>query len=159
FDPYRVNGARLADNETLLLGATSLLWENPADRAVPYLRNTGSLRNEPTHNPHTGRDLPDFLGRLRILDSRLDRILHGFTFETAELLDPLVNLRPEPMFTGKTTLKLAAAVDPARVRYTLDGSEPTPQSTPYSGPISLGRTTTVKACWFAGDGKEAGYPF
>lgn len=40
---------------------------------------------------------------------------------------------------------------PCEIRYTLDGSEPTPQSPLYANPISIGTTTTVKARAFAKD--------
>ena len=36
-------------------------------------------------------------------------------------------------------------VDDAPVRYTLDGSEPTMDSTPYTGPVKVGETCTIKA--------------
>ena len=63
FDPYLVNGAQLPRDEPLLLGATSILWQAPEEEAVPYLRHTGALRNEPTYNPDAGRGHADFLRR------------------------------------------------------------------------------------------------
>src|SRR5262249_31936698 len=56
FDPYLVNGAQLKRGEPLLLGATALLWESPQEKAVPFLRHSGALRNDPTWNPDSGRD-------------------------------------------------------------------------------------------------------
>ncbi|MBN2581354.1 MAG: chitobiase/beta-hexosaminidase C-terminal domain-containing protein [Pirellulales bacterium] len=43
----------------------------------------------------------------------------------------------------------------AAFHYTLDGSEPTPQSPRYSGPVELRQTTTVKAALFR-DGRKLG---
>jgi hexosaminidase len=148
-DPYRVNAAQLAPGEPLLLGATSILWESPSDRAVPYLRFTGALRNEPTWNPQSGRDLPDFLRRLAVADARLDQLAHGFTFAADGLIDPVNNGNLLPMFGQNVKLSLAGATPADEVRYTLDGSEPSADSAPFTSPITLRRTTTVKARRFA----------
>ncbi|MCW5942885.1 MAG: alpha-L-fucosidase [Fimbriimonadaceae bacterium] len=54
-------------------------------------------------------------------------------------------------FVGETTVTLECTVPGAQVRYTLDGSEPTPSSTRYRGPFLVGKTATVKAAaWFDG---------
>jgi N-acetyl-beta-hexosaminidase len=153
-DPYLVNGAQLKKGEPLLLGATSLLWERPEEDAVPYLRFTGSLRNEPVWNPEAARGHADFLRRLATTDVLLDRLLSGFTFRAEGALDPLVFMRPEPTFSKSVTLSLATALQSYRVRYTLDGSEPTASSPAYSAPIRLTRTTTVRAHAFDPDGKS-----
>jgi hexosaminidase len=158
FDPYLVNGAQLKRGEPLLLGATSLLWEKPEDAAVPFLRHTGALRNEPTYNPGARRGHADFLRRLQASEPLLDRLLHGFTFRSEGVLAPLIFMRPEPVFAGSTTLTLVANLqEGARVRYTLDGSEPSARSAAYTSPLKLRRTTTVKARWFA-DAGSAPFP-
>ncbi len=148
FDPYLVNGAQLRRGEPLLLGATSLLWESPEERAVPFLRQTGALRNEPTYHPDSARDYADFLRRLHGTEPLLDRLLAGFTFRTEGLLDPLVMRAPNPTFDKRLTVTLATSFDPGQVHFTLDGSEPTPNSPRYEGPITLRKTTTLKARWF-----------
>jgi hypothetical protein len=143
FDPYLVNGAQLKKGETLLLGATSLLWESPQEAAAPYLRTTGALRNEPAYNPNALRTHVDFLMRLRSLDATLDRYLYGFTFRADGLLDPRVFMRAEALFAREATLELEAPT--IRVRYTTDGSEPIPESPRYTGPFRINSTTTIKA--------------
>jgi hexosaminidase len=150
-DPYHVNGAQLKKGEPLLRGATSILWESPQEAAVPYLRQTGALRNEPTWNPNTGRDHADFLRRLRVTDARLDRLLYGFTFETEDVLDPTVAMRLEPLFVKE--MKATRVPSTVRVRYTLDGKEPTADSPVCDKALTLRKTTTLKARWFAAEGK------
>jgi hexosaminidase len=152
FDPYLVNGARLRQDEPLLLGATSLLWEAPQEDAVPYLRTTGALRNEPTWNPDARRGHADFLRRLRATGALLDRLLYGFTLRAEGALNPLVAMRPEPLFARGLTLSPETALGPGQVRYTLDGSEPTARSTAWAGPVRVRTTTTIKARWFAEGG-------
>jgi acetyl esterase/lipase len=48
-------------------------------------------------------------------------------------------------FTGETTVTLLPAGSGTKIHYTTDGSDPTGQSPPYSQPIRLTGTTTVKA--------------
>src|SRR5207244_31272 len=121
--------------EPLLLGATALLWESPEERAVPFLRHAGALRNDPTYNPNSGRDYLDFLRRLNGTEPLLDRLLTGITFQAKGLLDPLVMLGPNPTFDKRVTLALATSVRPEQIHFTIDGSEPMPGSPHYQGPI------------------------
>lgn len=44
-----------------------------------------------------------------------------------------------------TTVEITCATEGASIFYTLDGTEPTIQSTLYNGPITINETTTVKA--------------
>jgi hexosaminidase len=158
-DPYLVNGAQLRRGEPLLLGATSLLWERPQENAVPFLRETGALRNEPTYNPNSGRHYPDFLRRLQSTDARLDRLLCGFTFAAQGVLDSRVYLRTEAIFTKSVTATLASSLEQEHLRYTLDGSQPTRRSRRYTGPIEIARTATLKAQWFGEGGDTSGRIF
>lgn len=47
--------------------------------------------------------------------------------------------------SAPVTVNLACATVGATIRYTVDGSEPNGSSTPYTGPITVNSTTTVKA--------------
>ncbi len=57
---------------------------------------------------------------------------------------------PSQVFGNSMTLELATVSEQAVIRYTLDGSEPTPSSQAYSSPISLTGTTMVRARSFEG---------
>lgn len=157
FDPYAVNGAQLARGEPLLYGATSILWEAPQEAAVPYLRYTGALRNEPTYHPNANRGHADFLLRLQSTDARLDRLLYGFTPGVQGGLSPLAFMRPETAFDEELTLTLETSLADGQARYTLDGSPPTAESPAFSNPITLRQTTTLNARWFRG-GQPADLP-
>ena len=57
---------------------------------------------------------------------------------------PLFNL-PSGFYNGIQTIVLSSPNPNAIVRYTLDGSEPTPASTVYSSPIVVNSTTVIRA--------------
>jgi hypothetical protein len=64
----------------------------------------------------------------------------------------LPNLDPEPKtFLGALTVKLGTRYPGGTIRYTLDGSEPTPAAPLYREPLRLTQTTTVRARAFAGN--------
>ena len=54
-------------------------------------------------------------------------------------------------FSEPIGVSIACATDGASIYYTLDGSDPTEQSTPYAGPIEISATTTVKARAYKAD--------
>lgn len=156
FNPFLVNGAQLNRDEPLLFGTTSLLWESESDKAVPYLRFTGALRNEPTWNPDSERDFGDFLRRLLVTDRRLDRVLYGFAFTSSETVDPTLHKSLDPLFARPIMLTLESPFPPGQVHYTLNGSEPAAASAAYVKPIELSQTTLLKARRFLPDGTPAG---
>ena len=67
--------------------------------------------------------------------------------------NPLIDIYPRPGdFVDSVTPKITPGIKPATVRFTLDGSEPTPKSRSGSpGPLTA--TTTLKAALFVGDQK------
>ena len=50
----------------------------------------------------------------------------------------------ETQFVGKTTVTLACATEDAEIHYTVDGTEPTAESTKYAEPFEITATTTVQ---------------
>jgi len=56
-------------------------------------------------------------------------------------------------FTALRRVSLQAADPAAEIMYTTDGSVPGPNSAKYSGPISLTKTSTLRAAIVKGDGK------
>jgi hexosaminidase len=59
---------------------------------------------------------------------------------------------------GALRVELSNQVAFGTIRYTTDGSEPTRQSTPYTGPLTLATPTTLRAATFAPDGFELAAP-
>lgn len=54
-------------------------------------------------------------------------------------------------FSGSTTVTISCDDTEAEVRYTLDGTDPTAESTLYQAPFTISETTTVKAKAFKGE--------
>ena len=93
-----------------------------------------------------------------------DSAYHGH--EITQLVDtiycrqPVVNARMLPVGGGGVTssdtvqVALSCPVWPAQIRYTLDGSQPLPNSTLYSGPFTVDPPITIKAkaFWEASEG-------
>ncbi|MBR2742479.1 MAG: S-layer homology domain-containing protein [Clostridia bacterium] len=52
-------------------------------------------------------------------------------------------------FQNSTTVTIASATEGAKIYYTVDGSAPDENSTPYAAPFAISDTTTVKAVAFA----------
>lgn len=57
----------------------------------------------------------------------------------------------EGNYTEDQTVTITCATTGADIFYTLDGSDPTDESTPYSAPIVISETTTLKAIAYDGD--------
>lgn len=61
------------------------------------------------------------------------------------------------LFTESLAVALSASTPAnARINYTVDGSEPTPASPLYTGPLTFSRTTTLKAKAFVSGYSESG---
>lgn len=75
--------------------------------------------------------------------------LAGGTLKTTPIRTPLAPVQIGPpdttAFVGRQTVTLACATPHTEIRYTLDGSEPTPASPLYRGPITLMGSAEVKA--------------
>ena len=56
-----------------------------------------------------------------------------------------------PIFTDSARVEFFSRTPGARIHYTLDGTDPSPDSPRFERPVTLGATTTVKARSFWGD--------
>ncbi len=75
-----------------------------------------------------------------------------FTYGAAENVsselpvdNPAFDPESDILFYPSTNVTISCATDGATIYYTVDGTDPTEASTPYSGPITLSATTTIKA--------------
>src|SRR4051812_16062340 len=80
----------------------------------------------------------------------------------ATLLIPLPHLRAGPVYfstpgtVARTPIKLEMSSSPnALIRFTTDGSEPIAQSTLYKEPLTISKTTVLRAAAFDGTSPDA----
>ncbi len=73
--------------------------------------------------------------------------IYGVFLDPARVA-PLQIQPPSRSFLGRTTVNIASSTPGADIFYTLDGSEPTPQSTRYTGPVLLRSSARIKARGF-----------
>jgi hexosaminidase len=86
----------------------------------------------------------------------LDRILPKYDVQMARMKQwpAVVFVRPAKTdFEGTVQVELQPLSSAGKVHYTLDSTEPAEKSPMYAGPITLDRTTTVKARNFLPDGR------
>lgn len=99
--------------------------------------------------PVNRKDFSDFARRINNACVRLDQYGINYHIPMPEQPNGSCNT---VAFTDNASLEFTTS-RPMQMVYTLDGSEPTPQSTPYAGPISISETTTLKIASVLPSGK------
>jgi hexosaminidase len=99
---------------------------------------------------------PGFLARLPAQFERY-RAQHVNVADSAFAVD-IATDRNLALVTGKATVTLATQTGFGAIRYTLDGSAPTPASPRYNVPFNATLPVTVRAASFAADGSRLAAP-
>jgi hexosaminidase len=101
---------------------------------------------EAVWSPKDRRDWPDFAARVGALLARYDAAGLGAA-RSAYLV--VIHAADKPS-RAKARFSLGAEVPGLAIRFTTDGTDPGPDSTPYRKPFTVKRTTEVRAAAFAG---------
>lgn len=72
----------------------------------------------------------------------------------SSVIQPVVANPSSGTFIGNTTVTLSTTTAGAEIYYTLDGTEPTKDSTKYTTPIDITKNTTLKAVAVTADGSS-----
>lgn len=95
------------------------------------------------------KNLEDFINRLGYHYPRFD--LMGYNYRKPDLVGKFNGVN---IFTDKIEVKILKPRLQSEVHYTLDGSEPTQESTLYRGAFYLENSAILKACEFYPDGSK-----
>ena len=133
-----------------VLGVQACLWEIPS----PELLDSATLPRmaalaEIAWTKKENKDLESFIKRLAHHYPRYEAM--GVIYRQPDLLGGFNGVH---VFTDKINVKILKPKINSVVRYTLDGSEPTYESTIYTGPFYLKNSAVLKACEFYSDGSK-----
>lgn len=125
------------------MGDGHRLYSRPTEGGVVFLNWSGATR---TIDLPTGRRYYDRSGRpitrLTVPDMTGDYVV---LVPGPRVARPAVSPRGRPPGRGPVLVRLSSATPGARIVYTTDGSEPTGASPRYTRPLTLDRTTRLKA--------------
>ena len=143
------------DKAAHVLGAQVNAWSEymttPARMQHALFPRAAALA-EITWSPKASRDFPGFVARLDPLMARYGRAGINAADSAFAVAFTLQGSRGDMLRSGHATVAMATQAPAGTIRYTLDGSPPTPLSTAYRGPVAIATGTTISAVAFAGDG-------
>jgi hexosaminidase len=137
-----------ADEEKYILGAQANVWTEymSTPEKVEYMVFPRAVAlADLTWTPKGPRNFEDFSYRLKSHLKRLDYLEVNYAKR-------LFDVTAETQFTGEDELRvrLDKMDSESKIYYTIDGSVPSTASIPYTVPITLKKTTTIKAMTTSG---------
>lgn len=134
-----------------ILGVQGCMWEVPSPEVLEHgtlprmtaLAEIGWTEKE-------SKNLEDFINSLAHHYPRFDAM--GYNYRNPDLVGGFNGVN---IFTDKIEVRILKPKLQSEVRYTLDGSEPTQESTLYMGPFYLENSAILKACEFYFDGSKS----
>ncbi len=140
-----------ADEAALVLGCQANLWTEYiatlSHAQYNVLPRMAALAEVGWTDPAL-KDYEDFRLRLLTLMKEYDRMDYNYARHVVEVA---VDFEPDP--ETEALIMTCSALPGYDIRYTLDGSEPTLDSTPYTAPVSLTRDCIIKVNAFSPDGR------
>jgi hexosaminidase len=142
-DRHHVLGAQM-NAWSEYLSTPALVWHATFPRLAAFADNIWS--GAPT------RDFPGFLDRLEPQMARWKRAGVPAADSAFAVGYTLQGARSDAVRSGQATVALASQTGQGVIRYTLDGSEPSPTSAAYAQPLTTPLGVTIRATSFgAGD--------
>jgi len=135
------------DKAKHILGAQANLWTEyiPTFQHVEYMAFPRALAlSEVNWTAQEARSFPDFKKRLQSHYKILQQMDVNYYRPSYNVLAE-VDFQQEKM---RNTVTLTSEQMYPNIFYTIDGSEPTSKSTPYTAPIELSSSTVIKAASF-----------
>jgi hexosaminidase len=135
-----------------ILGAEACLWtENVAtEERVEYMLLPRLLAlSEVLWSPSEKKNYDRFI-------SKTEESFKRFDAENIHYAKSLYNVAIQPKYdstANKVVVVLSDQAGKYQIRYTTEGSSPTPQAMPYTNPVVAGRMTLIRAQLFNGERK------
>jgi hexosaminidase len=139
-----------AEQAAHILGAQANLWSEyfTTEARVEYAAfPRAAALAERLWSPAARTGWDDFVARL---PAQLERYRTFATHYADSAFAPQASVTSAAK-AGRFDVQLARQVDFGAIRYTLDGTPPTPRSNAYAGPMTLAPGTRLHAATFAGD--------
>jgi len=138
------------DEARHVLGAEGNMWTEhaPQERVDHQVFPRLCALAEVTWSPADARDWKDFSERMKTHCRRLDAL--GVTY----YLEPPRCVSANTVFSESAEVAMENPLGRGEIRYTLDGSEPSEQSTRYTSPLQLTESTVVKVRTFLDDDRS-----
>ena len=159
WDMYVCNGSRLARGDRVL-GASAMMWQmSPLCVSNGWAQDRH--RSERTWGPDSKLDPPELQRRMQINRIRVDRLAQPVKMTTEGVDGGRVTgaqnfLTGRMIFGGQLKVSLSvAAPTGGEIRYTMDDSEPTPESLLYKEPFVFQKTFMLNSALFI-DGHQVG---
>ena len=149
---YEPRPGKLTDEEAKhILGAQGNVWTEfiPSFSQVEYMAVPRMIAlSEVLWSPKSLRNWSDFRSRMEFQYKRLDYMIVNYSKGSFKVE---VSTLPDPK-TNKEKIYLSSEQGNLPIHYTLDGTEPSLQSSRYESPIEVVKNTDLKAAMFP-DGK------
>jgi len=149
---YEPRPGELTDEEAKhILGAQGNVWTEfiPSFSQVEYMAVPRMIAlSEVLWSPKSLRNWSDFRSRMEIQYKRLDYMIVNYSKGSFKVE---ISTLPDPK-TNKEKIYLSSEQGNLPIYYTLDGTEPSLQSSRYESPIEIVKNTDLKAAMFP-DGK------
>jgi hexosaminidase len=148
-----VPAALTSDEAKYIKGAQANVW-------TEYINNTNYLEymvypraaalSEVLWSPKDKRNYDNFVDRLKVHVKRLDLKKVNYAKHVFEVTGKVTDNSK-----GGVAVVLNSKLDGGKIFFTTDSTAPTPQATPYAGPVQITRSGTLRAQVFL-DGKPFG---
>jgi hexosaminidase len=150
--------ANIGPDNPLMIGAQINDWESAWDYSVSGARVSVPARDANAWNAREQRPpYEDYKARFAHTNALLERVMQPVAVtnklqDDFDQLKAIQLLRAHTMFVKPVTVTMSSPVEGTTIRYTLDGTAPTGNSTVYNAPFQIEKSTDLRVALFDAGG-------